>query len=56
MTDIKNPETVHAVKQYDYFVTNEFGYACIQQLTPEKVATSPEEVTCKNCLRLMGEL
>ena len=53
---IKNPHIIHAVEKQDYFIWNEYGYICCGCFTPEKVATKPSEVTCKNCLRLMGEL
>jgi hypothetical protein len=47
---IKNPHIKHLLRK-------DGKYACIHacNVTPEKVAKNPEEVTCKNCLDILAK-
>jgi len=50
---IKNPQIKHIVYWNNGYMPG-LRYLCSSALTPEKIAYTPDEVTCKNCLKLNG--
>jgi len=56
---IKNPQIKHAIQLYDDVGNGDLidRYLCVTtcDITKEKIAFQKKDVTCKNCLRILGE-
>ena len=62
---VKNPHIIHMRRKYEdseyrwapeeYGEFHQYRYLCCGSYTPEKATDNKEEVTCKNCIKLMDE-